>query len=256
MATLADTSPRIVRDEKFFLISAIVMALLIVAGFSAALAMGNSSFGAPLYVHLHAFVFFGWVALYLLQNALVATGSVALHRRIGWVAALWVPLMVVVGTFTTVEMARAARVPFFFTPGYFLVMNPLSVLTFAGLTGAAIRLRRRTQWHRRLMFCGMAILLGPALGRLLPMPFLIPWAGPAVFAGVLLFPLAGVAGDLRRSGTVHPAWWWGIGAITAMQLAIELLGHSGLIVPLYASLVAGSPGAAIAPLVYPPFPAP
>ena len=30
-------------------------------------------------------------------------------------------------------------------------------------------MRRRTDWHRRLMFCGMAILTGPGLGRLLPM---------------------------------------------------------------------------------------
>ncbi|WP_448661715.1 hypothetical protein ACG3SL_13695 [Sphingomonas sp. CJ20] len=256
MATMAPPTPRIVDDRRFFLIMAIVMAATIAAGFSVQLAMGRSSFGAPLYVHFHAVVFFGWVALYLLQNVLVANGAVALHRRLGWLAVVWVPLLVVVGTFTTVEMARRAAVPFFFTPAYFLLMNPLTVLVFAALAGAAIVLRRRTDWHRRLLYCGMAILTGPAFGRLLPVPFLIPFVGLSVFAAVMLFPLIGVASDLRRRGSVHPAWWWGIGAIVAMQCAIELVGNSAAMLPVYAWATAGSPGAGVAPLAYPPSPLP
>ena len=90
--------------------------------------------------------------------------------------------------------------PFFFQPVHFLIFDPVAVLTFAVLTAAAVLLRRRTEWHRRLHFCGMTILLAPAFGRLLPLPLMQPWAWEATYAVVLLFPLAGVWADIRRSG--------------------------------------------------------
>jgi hypothetical protein len=254
MATLAGVRPGLDRDARFFFISAVVMTLVLVAGFSVHLALGRSSFDAPLALHVHALLFFGWTAYYLAQNTLVATGLVATHRRLGWLAAAWVPAMVIMGTYVTVELVQRGSVPFFFEPLYFLVMNPLTIVTFAGLTAAAVVLRRRTQWHRRLMLCGMALLTGPGFGRLLPLPFLIPYAGWAVFAAVMLFPLAGVIRDLRRGGTVHPAWGWGMGAIIAMQLAIEVGSSSALGVALYDRVTAGTAGAAIDPQAYPPMP--
>ena len=72
MATLSDGSLASAgRDEGFFQGAAIVMALVLVAGFSVQLAMGRSSFSAPPLVHAHAVVFMGWVAIYLLQNTFV-----------------------------------------------------------------------------------------------------------------------------------------------------------------------------------------
>ena len=255
MATLVKTvRPAVHADVRFFFVSAIVMTLVLVAGFSFHLGMGRSTFASPLSVHLHAFLFFGWTFLYLLQNALVATGRSSIHRRLGWLAAIWVPAMVVMGIYVTVAMVRRGAAPFFFEPLYFLIMNPVSILTFAGVTVAAILLRRRTQWHRRLMFCGMAILTAPGFGRLLPMPLLIPWVGWTITAVVLLFPIAGVIRDLRRDGKVHPAWWWGIGTILAMQVLIDTIAHSGVGLAIYETATHGAPGANVEPLAYPPPP--
>lgn len=255
MATMATHFPG-ARDERFFLTMAIAMALTIVAGFSMQLAMGRSSFGAPLLVHVHAVIFFGWTFFYILQTALVAGGSVALHRRLGWIGAGWAATIVVVGIVTTVTMVRRGTTPFFFQPGYFLFMNSLSVLGFGGLVAAAIGLRRRTDWHRRLLFCGMAILTGPAWGRLLPMPLMIPWAAWGVFVAVMLFPVIGMIADKRRMGFVHPGWWWGAGVIVALQLAMDVVAYSGPGVALYRVITSGTPGAARAALDFPPFPAP
>lgn len=254
MATLA-ASPRVIaRDDRFFLVSAIVMALVIVAGFSTHLAMGRSSFSAPPVVHAHAVVFMGWVGIYVLQTVFATTGSIVLHRRLGWIGAGWIVAMVALGIGITVMNVRRGHAPFFFEPLYFLVMNPLSILTFAGLTVAAIVRRHQTAWHRRLHFCGMAILLGPGFGRLLPMPLLIPYAGYAPFVALMLFPLAGMIADQRRTGSVHPAWWWGAGTIVVMQALIVAITYSPLGLALYDAVVAGAPGATIAPLDFPPPP--
>jgi hypothetical protein len=254
MATVASPQPVVASGEKFFLITAILMALVLVCGFSLQLAMGRSSFASPLPVHMHALLFFGWTTLYVLQNALAASGSLATHRRLGWLATIWIPCMVVAGLVVTVAMIRRGGAPFFFQPLYFLVMDSLTLFSFAGLAAAAILMRRRTEWHRRLMFCGMAMLTGPGFGRLLPMPLLIPFTGEVVFAALMLFPLAGVIRDLRRSGRVHPAWWWGIGVLLAAQASIDLISHSPVGTAIYGVVTRGAPGAAIAPMVFPPFP--
>jgi hypothetical protein len=255
MATLAQSSRAGPRGDRFFMTLAIVMALVLVAGFSFQLAMGRSSFErSPWFVHLHALVFFGWTTLFVTQNVLAGTGSIALHRRLGWLAVGWIPAMVVMGLVVTVAVERRGAVPFFFTPAYFLVMDPLSVFTFAGLATAALVRRRETAWHSRLMLSGMTVLTGPGLGRLLPVPFLIPYAGAAIFAVLMLFPLAGVVRDIRRAGKVHPAWLWGIGALVCFQLSTELLSRSGIGVSLYEAVVAGTPAAMIDPQAYPPPP--
>lgn len=255
MATLAEKSaPTALGDERFFLRAAIAMTLVIVAGFSFQLAMGRSTFASPPLVHAHAIIFMGWVTIYLMQNILVATDRMTLHRRLGWVAAGWIVPMLVLGVCVTIAMVRRGQVPFFFQPLHFLVFDPLSLLTFAGLTGSAILLRERTEWHRRLHLCGMSVLLGPGFGRLLPMPLLQPWAWEASFAATLIFPVLGVVRDVRRRGHVHPAWIWGILTMIGALLLIEAITYSGVGHALYRGVTAGSPGAAVPPLEFAPPP--
>jgi len=256
MATLADSSGRpMVGDEGFFLRGAIAMALVIVAGFSTQLAMGRSTFASPPLVHAHAIVFMGWITIYVTQNVLVATGRISLHRRLGWIAAGWIVLMLVLGVAVTVAMARRGQVPFFFQPLHFLVFDPVSLFAFAGLTVAAIAMRRRTEWHRRLHFCGTALLIGPGFGRLLPMPLLQPWAYEVTFATVMIFPVVGALSDLRRSGRVHPAWKWGIATMIGSLVLTQAITYSPAGDAIYRAVTAGSPGAAVAPLEFAPPPA-
>ncbi|MDO8379482.1 hypothetical protein [Phenylobacterium sp.] len=231
------------------------MALVIVAGFSVQLAMGRSSFSSPPLVHAHAIVFMGWVVIYLLQNLFAATGRRVLHRRLGWVAAAWVVPMLVLGFAVTLAIVRRGQAPFFFRPLQFLVFDPVSLLTFAGLTTAAILMRGQTDWHRRLHFCAMSMLLGPGFGRLLPMPLLAPWAWEATLAACLIFPLVGMWADKRRSGRVHPAWLWGVAAMIGCLLVTEAITYSPVGDAIYRSVVAGAPGEAMAPLEFPAPPA-
>lgn len=242
-------------DERFFLRAAIVMTIAIIAGFSTQYLMGRSTFASPFRVHTHAFFFMGWVGIYLLQNIFIATGRMRLHRRLGWIAAFWIIPMVFMGCFVTMAMVRNGTVPFFFRPVHFLVFDPVTVFTFAGLTIAAVRLRKKTEWHRRLHYCGMSLLIGPAFGRLLPMPLLQPWSWEAAFAVTMLFPIAGMIADIRRSGRIHPAWHWGMATMVGCFLLTEAITYSPVGTALYQMVTKGSPGAAIAPLEFAPAPA-
>jgi hypothetical protein len=256
MATLVHEPPSdVAGDERFFLKASIAMALVIVAGFSVQVAMGRSTFASPPIVHAHAVVFMGWIVIYVLQNIFVATNRMTLHRPLGWIAAGWMIPMLVLGCWVTVAMARRGQVPFFFQPLHFLVFDPISLFTCAGLTTSAILLRRRTEWHRRLHFCGMSMLLGPGFGRLLPMPLMPPWAWEATFAASMIFPVIGIWGDVRRSGRVHPAWRWGVGTMVGAFVLIEAVTYSSVGAALYGAVTAGSPGAAVEPLEFPSPPA-
>jgi len=242
-------------DDRFFVRGAIVIALTIVAGFSFQHAMGRSTFMSPPLVHAHAIVFMGWVFIYLTQNLLIGTGRLDIHRKLGWIAMGWIFPMVLLGCLVTLAMLRRGQVPFFFRPLQFLVFDPMTLFTFAGLTIAAVTQRRRTQWHRRLHFCGMSLLLGPAFGRLLPMPLLQPWAWEASFTACLLFPAAGIIADLRRSGRVHPAWRYGVGAMLACLVLTEAITYSPVGTVIYRVVTAGSPGASVPALEFAPPPA-
>lgn len=254
MATAAFTRPRDADSPGLFLGLAIAMATVIVFGFSLQLAMGRSSFSLPIWVHVHAVIFFGWVVLFVVQTSLIAAGNRRLHRWLGWVGAGWAIAIVLVGTLTTVLSVRAGRTPFFFTPAFFIVLNPMNALAFSGLTAAGIVQRRDTGWHRRLLICGMAELTGPGYGRFLPVPLVIPYAGWMLFSAILLIPVVGAVIDWRKRGRLHPAWTWGIGTIVAVHFAMVAISSGPIGSAIYRAVTIGTPEAAVDPQIYPPPP--
>jgi len=230
-------------ERRFFLVMAWIMSLILVAGFSLNLAMGRSSFDVPWQYHVHGVVFFAWVGIYLAQNTLIAGGNIALHKRLGQLAYLWIPLMVGLGFTIMITSMRRTGGPFFFDQNEFFISNSLQLLVFGGLAFTALQARRYNGLHRRLMFCSMAILTGPGLGRLLPMPLMIPYAWKLTIAMTLIFPLIGMIADWRRHGKVHWAWFWGVGMVIGAQIVADLVAYSPLGVALTQEMLAGSPGA-------------
>ncbi len=244
MATIAYPSDAERGEAKFFFTMACVMAATIIAGFSLNVALGRSSFGAPWLVHIHAWVMMGFVALYLAQNYLVFSDNFALHRRLGWLAVIWIPAVVAMGVLITRYSIQVGGGPPFFDQNQFLVSNPMALFGFAGLASWAVAIRKNTGWHRRLMYCAFAMLTGPGMGRLLPNPFLIPyaWYASAVVPAIL-FMVIGIIADRRRYGRAHPAWLWGIGTVIAIQIAADLFAYSPLGYQFTEWFLAGTPGA-------------
>ncbi|MCW2350966.1 MULTISPECIES: hypothetical protein [unclassified Sphingobium] len=245
MATLASgIRSEIERERSFFLKLALAMAFVLVAGFSFNVAAGRSTFAAPLLLHVHALVFFGWLVLFVTQSFLAASGSVRLHRRLGVLALLWVPVMVVLGLAVTRHSVRAIGGPPFFDTNEFLFGNSIGLLAFALTVGAALVMRARPDWHRRLMCGAMAGLTGPGFGRLLPMPFLIPWGWwVAAVVAPMMFILVGMVWDWRRKGRIHAAWLWGAGILIGSQLMADAIAYSPMGLAITRDMVAGTPGA-------------
>jgi hypothetical protein len=243
MATIPYSTDTDRSEARFFFTMACVMAATIVAGFSFNLAMGRSSFGAPWLVHFHAWVMMGFVALYLAQNYLVFSDNVALHRRLGWLSVIWIPAILVMGVLITRYSIQTTGGPPFFDQNQFLFSNPLQLFGFGAIAAWAITIRKNTGWHRRLMFCAFAMLTGPGLGRLLPNPFLIPyaWYVSAILPAVL-FPAIGMLADKRRYGAVHPAWLCGIGIVLGIQVVADLIAYSDWGIAFTERFVAGMPG--------------
>ena len=231
-------------ERQFFRVMAIVMATIIVAGFAVNLAMARSTLAVPPLYHLHAFVFFGWAALYVAQNWLIAGNQVALHRKLGMIAYGWVPLMIVMGFVIMITALRRTGGPFFFDQNEFLFSNSMLLILFGAMVMVALRRRRHTGWHRRLMLTAMSILTGPGLGRLLPMPLFMPNAWRIMMVVTLIFPVIGMIADKRRHGKVHAAWWWGVGAIVLTQIIADAIAYSEWGVGVTQAVLEGSAGSA------------
>ncbi|HEX2793204.1 MAG TPA: hypothetical protein VHN58_02125 [Croceicoccus sp.] len=231
------------RERRFHFILALIMAAIVVAGFSMNLAMGRSTFAVPWQFHAHAVIFFAWVVLYIVQAGLISANNAALHRRLGVLAYVLVPLMVVMAFVIIVKVLQRTGGPFFFAQNEFLCSNLMMTVLFAVLAFAALRVRRHNGWHRRLLLCAFTILVGPGLGRLLPMPLLIPNAWVISELLLLVFPLSAAIYDWRRRGKVHPALWWGMGSyVTVLAISIAL-SWTAFGIGLTERVVAGTPGA-------------
>ncbi len=247
-----ETAPE---SERFAMKMAIAMALTVVAGFSLQLFMGRSTFGSPLRVHVHAVAFMGWVVIFLLQTYFATRGPLALHRKLGWVAAGWVVLMLGAALTVIFVAARNGTIPFFFQPQQLVIGDPVNLFAFAAMTYGAIAMRHRTDWHARLHLGAMALLTAPAFGRLMPLPLMIPWAFEAAGLATMIFPLAGMIRDKRVLGRVHPAWFVTVAAFFAYTAVYEAITYSPLGDAIYARVTAGSHGASVPGLEFPPPPA-
>ena len=92
-------------DRRFYSTMAIVMALVVFAGFGPTFYL-RSYFGGPVSVTglvtitpvvlAHGLVFTAWVVLFVVQTGLIATRNVATHRRIGLAAVALAAAMVAV----------------------------------------------------------------------------------------------------------------------------------------------------------------
>jgi len=248
MATNADTllagsAPRpraLDRENLFFARYATGFALFILFGFAQFEARGLAPFGKFGWeIHAHAAAMVGWLALSVAQPWLAASGNPALHRRLGWTAAGLLAVIPVVGSLAGFAALRDGLVPPFFSPAYFLALVHVGAIMFTAMVAWAIVMRRKLDWHRRLMLGSTVLIMEPALGRLLPMPLLGGW-GEWLAMVIQLAALGWLAAHDRRTlGRVHPATVVAAAAIVAVHAAVETLAVFPPMVGLAARVAGG-----------------
>jgi len=215
MATVAGT--RAAR-LSFWAKMSIGISAFIVFGFVQFAARGFVDYAhAPVVMHLHGMLMVAWLGLLVTQSMLVGRGGLALHRTLGWASVVMLPLIVVLGGVTCITALRAGFFPPFFTPAYFLALVHVGVAIFAALVATAVARRGQADWHKRLMVGSTVLLMEPALGRILPMPLIMPWGEWLAMVIQLGIVAIIIRHDRREIGRTHPA-------TTAIVMAV-VLGH-------------------------------
>ena len=211
MATTAATIPRIKAPRRLYVGLAVLAALIAFIGFWPSYfgPLVAGSVDKTAIIHLHAVVYVGWLAIFLTQAVLAATGRVASHIKLGRFAIGYGVLVIVVGLITAFARfavrVRAGEV----AAAQAQLLGPLlDMLVFAPLFAAAIYYRRTPELHKRLMIVATTALLIAAVSR---MPFLgsppdrlllhLIWTAPILLA---------MAHDFWRQRRVHPIYLLGL----------------------------------------------
>lgn len=225
---IADKQRRTV-GRPFYMTMSLLMAAVLLGGFSRTVPDDFARTpGLPFLLHVHGAVFTLWVLLFVVQPTLIARGSISLHRRVGWLGAVLAAAMLIMGVAATLFAIRHDVVPGFFPRPIFLVMNLIGISVFAGLVAAGIALRGHAEWHKRLMLCATISILGPGLGRLLPMGSFGGAAPLVMFGAIALFAFAGPVVDVIVRRRIHPAYYWGVSTILLSMIVVGPIAFSPL----------------------------
>ncbi len=168
MATVtAGSAARAGFRPSFHLVMSLVMATFVVIGFGLSyfipMAQGTRPPDSPI-VHLHGFAYFSWIALLVVQSALVNVKKVKLHRALGTFG-------IAVGTFTAlmglaIMFAAASITTLNEVAVRIYWLNVTAPLNFAVVFAMGIAVARtRPQVHRNLMLIATIGVLMPAINR-------------------------------------------------------------------------------------------
>lgn len=194
-----------------------LMTALVVWGFWPSY-FGRLVSGAPTdrhwLIHVHAVVFAGWLALFIVQAALVSRRRTRLHRRIGQWGAWYGGFALLLGLAASIvspalhvaagdwTLDRAAS---------FLIWPLGDLVLFGGFLWAAIHWKDRPDWHRRLMLLATVAFIFPGVARAVRPPTsevlrVLVWIAPVLIAA---------AADLFRDRRVHPVYLVGSAILVA-----------------------------------------
>jgi hypothetical protein len=181
----------------------------------------------PLVLHMHAVLMGSFLLLLLTQTWLMATGRRANHMRLGMLAMVLAPALVVVGFILAPTMyhqvwegAQSAppgiretlleRLPML---DNILLLQMRIGIVFSLLIAIALRARGRNAGiHKRMMFLATAGALPAAIDRMTWLPTTLPDSplAPDLYTLLAVSPM--LVWDLVRNRSLHPAYviWLGI----------------------------------------------
>lgn len=169
MNVAARTMPRL-HDRRLFVGASLGILAIVFAGFARSyfLRPWFHHDPLPLLLHVHGLVMFAWFALFFVQTCLIETHRIALHRRLGIFGAVLAAAMLVLGPYVAFHAAARDVRAHNDAAGFDLVIlgyDCVIIALFAGFVACAIAMRKRGDFHKRLMLLATLSLLTPAIAR-------------------------------------------------------------------------------------------
>ncbi len=208
-------------DRYFYFGMSLLILVLVTATFSTTVPkrLFHPKIVPPFLVWLHGAVFFGWVLFFILQSGLVKIRKTRWHRTLGWFGVALGVAVAGLGVSTTIVMHRfefltlhqgqdaiaSISIPFW------------DIACFAIVFSLAVLLRKKVEYHRRLMLIASCALTAAAWGRL-PESVL---PGFWFYTGVDLLIVLGAARDLIVNRKIHRAYLVALPLFIAGQIAIS-----------------------------------
>jgi hypothetical protein len=184
----------------------------------------------PLILHVHAVLMGSFLVLMLTQTILVAVGRVDLHRKLGRIAFVLAPALIVVG-FLLVPVSyhyhwHAAQAappavrqnlmhPFVWDI-ILLVQLSIGLLFSIFITVGLCARRSNPGLHKRMMLIAPAMALPPAFNRMTWLPQI-----PFIYPVLVLLPM--FIWDVKRNRRVHSAYLIWLAVYVPVQLVFPFI---------------------------------
>jgi hypothetical protein len=221
IATVRPSFPVRLLDKYFYFSMSLLIAAVVVAGFSRTVnqRLLHPAVPPPSVLWVHGVVFSAWVLFFILQSGLVRMRKVRWHRTLGWFGVALGAAVFILGVTTTIMMHRFLYFQLHRETAIRSISVPLlDIVCFGGTFGLAVAWRKKPEYHRRLMLVATCALTAAAFGRL-PHSFLPP---RGFYAGVDLLILLGVARDLIVTRSVHRVYLVALPVFIAGQTFVAL----------------------------------
>jgi len=184
--------------------------------------------------HLHGLLATTWLALHYTQARLIAAHRVALHKRLGIFTACLGAVLAIHAFHFAIAGVAAGHAPPGRDPLQFLSVPMGTITMFSVFLAGALALRKKREWHKRLMFLASLSLILPAAGRLDSL-IMVPLGLPRAVLGFwITFALVAWAwaNDWRKLRRVHPAYVCGGMALLVSLPARRALGFTDAWLPI------------------------
>jgi hypothetical protein len=233
-------------DRRFYAVFLALCWLGVFFGFYSATGArlsGHADYPAPLIMTLHALLFSAWLALLTTQIVLIRGRNLRLHKRLGRVGFVLIPLMVYSAVAAELYSQRFYirrhddDLHFFILPLFYAAAFGLLAVW------AMVAARRDPTAHKRLILLATTIIVGAAYAR---------WWGGALtnrfgdqywgtilntFAGTNLLLATAVGYDLFTRGRPHRTFVIAIPLILVSELLCSLVYHAEWWMPIARQLI-------------------
>jgi hypothetical protein len=226
-AAQAGTRPRF----SFFFFAHLALLAVVLVGFSPTFFL-RAFFDVPLMepvLYAHGAVLTLWFLFTVVQAWLVRARRLRLHRTIGYIAAGYAALVVVLGLVANSHLPLQIESPA--NPFNIIYWaNLFSLVQFAAFVALVVVYRKSPDAHKRLTLLASVAIVGPALARFPLWPMFaggVDTARNYAIGGLLVLLGAMIVHDLIVRRRPHPVTWIGSLAVLVSLATAVFLGVSG-----------------------------